>query len=195
MRHSIWMIIAAAGTLALAGCAHNVGSGAPAAGAAGPTAMTNSAATEGYAGAGIGGQNLGNNGPIGGSSNGLTAAELAALPQHLRVHFPFNSDSLDATGQQIAAQNAEFMVAHPHVKVRLEGNTDDRGTQEYNLALGERRAEAVKQYLESQGVSTARISTVSFGKDNPLCTQNDESCWAKNRRVDFVYSGGYNGGQ
>jgi peptidoglycan-associated lipoprotein len=83
---------------------------------------------------------------------------------------------------------------HAHVKVRLEGNTDDRGTQEYNLALGERRAEAVKRYLEAQGVSAARISTVSFGKDNPLCNQNDESCWAKNRRVDFVYSGGYNGG-
>ena len=61
------------------------------------------------------------------------------------------------------------------------------------LALGERRAETVKQFLEAQGVNAARISTVSFGKDNPLCTSNDAECWAKNRRVDFVYSGGYNG--
>ena len=189
--HKIWMVVAAAGALTLAGCAHNVGSGAPT--TAGAVAPANSAATAGYAGEGIGGQNLKANGPIGGGNSGLSAAELAALPQHLRVHFGFNSESMDARAQQIATQNARFMVAHPHVKVRLEGNTDDRGTQEYNLALGERRAETVKQFLESQGVSAARVSTVSFGKDNPLCMSNDSACWAKNRRVDFVYSGGYNG--
>ncbi|AEK59452.1 MULTISPECIES: peptidoglycan-associated lipoprotein Pal [Acidithiobacillus] len=189
-----YMLVAltAAGILALAGCASNVGSGAPK--AAGPVAPAESANTAAYNGAGIGSQQLDANGPIGGANSGLTAAELAALPQHLRVHFGFNSDSLDARAQEIASQNAQFMMNHAHVKVRLEGNTDDRGTQEYNLALGERRAEAVKRYLEAQGVSAARISTVSFGKDNPLCNQNDESCWAKNRRVDFVYSGGYNGG-
>ncbi len=185
------VILVAAGVVTLAGCARNVGSGAP--GGVGPVAPGVSAGTSGYAGAGVGSQNLGNNGPIGGGSSGLTAAELAALPRHLRVHFGFNSDSMDANGQTVAAENAQFMMNHAHVKVRLEGNTDARGTQEYNLALGERRAETVKQYLESQGVSGTRISTVSFGKDNPLCAQNDSACWARNRRVDFVYSGGYQG--
>ena len=177
--------------LALSGCARNVGSGAPT--AVTPVAPVSSVATNGYNGQGVGSQDLNTNGPIGGSNRGLTAAELAALPSHLRVHFPFDSDSMDANGQAIAAENAQFMMNHAPVQVRLEGNTDDRGTQEYNLALGERRAETVKRYLESQGVSAARISTVSFGKDNPLCSQNDQACWARNRRVDFVYSGGYNG--
>ncbi len=177
--------------LALSGCARNVGSGAVK--APGAVAPVSSVATNGYEGQGVGSQDLNANGPIGGSNHGLTAAELAALPSHLRVHFPFDSDNMDANGQAIAAENAQFMMNHAHVQVRLEGNTDDRGTQEYNLALGERRAETVKQYLESQGVSAARISTVSFGKDNPLCSQNDNACWAKNRRVDFVYSGGYTG--
>ncbi len=186
-----FVILVAAGAVTLAGCARNVGSGAPK--AAGPVAPALSAGTAAYGGGGIGSQSLGNNGPIGGGNSGLTAAELAALPRHLRVHFGFNSDSMNANGQTIAAENAQFMMNHPHVKVRLEGNTDARGTQEYNLALGERRAETVKQYLESQGVNGARISTVSFGKDNPLCTQNDSTCWARNRRVDFVYSGGYQG--
>jgi len=185
------LLVLGVSILTLAGCARNVGSGAPK--AVGPIAPASSVATNGLAGEGVGAQNLANNGPIGGANSGLTAAELAALPTHLRVHFAFNSASMEPQDLPIAAQNAQFMLNHPHVQVRLEGNTDDRGTQEYNLALGERRAESVKQYLESQGVSAARISTVSFGKDNPLCTQNDEACWSRNRRVDFVYSGGYNG--
>ena len=189
--HQIWIAVAMTGALALTGCAHNVGSGKPS--TVGAVAPVNSAATAGYNGEGVNGQDLNANGPIGGGNSGLTAAELAALPQQLRVHFGFNSESMDAHAQQIATQNAQFMVNHSHVKVRLEGNTDDRGTQEYNLALGERRAENVKQFLEARGVNAARISTVSFGKDNPLCTTNDAECWAKNRRVDFVYSGGYNG--
>ncbi|MBU2825375.1 peptidoglycan-associated lipoprotein, partial [Acidithiobacillus ferrooxidans] len=119
------VVVAAAGALVLAGCAHNVGSGAPT--TAGAVAPANSAATAGLAGEGINGQNLNANGPIGGGSSGLSAAELAALPQNLRVHFAFNSGAMDAQAQQIAAQNAQFMVAHPHVQVRLEGNTDDRG--------------------------------------------------------------------
>jgi peptidoglycan-associated lipoprotein len=189
--HKIWIAVATLGALTLTGCAHNVGSGKPT--TVNAVAPATSASTAGLAGEGINGQNLNANGPIGGGNSGLTAAELAALPQDLRVHFGFNSESMDAHAQQVATQNAQFMVNHAHVKVRLEGNTDDRGTQEYNLALGERRAETVKQFLEAQGVSAARISTVSFGKDNPLCTSNDAECWAKNRRVDFVYSGGYNG--
>lgn len=193
MRRELWIALAAAGAIALSGCAHNVGKGSAAGQAAGPAAPTSSTATEGYAGAGVSGQTLPSNGPIGGKSSGLTAAEMAAMPKHLRVHFTFNSSSLDGEAQQIAGTNAEFMLAHPHVKVRLEGNTDERGTQEYNLGLGERRSEAVKQYLEAQGVASARISTVSFGKDNPLCTESTESCFAKDRRVDFVYSGGYQG--
>src|SRR5690349_5980728 len=90
-----------------------------------------------------------------------------------------------------AAQPAR-LAKYPAVRVTIEGHCDERGTREYNLALGARRANAVKEYLVSQGVSTARVETVSYGKERPICTQSDEACWAQNRRGTTTITGGAN---
>lgn len=84
---------------------------------------------------------------------------------------------------------ADWMTAHPGAKLSVEGNTDERGTNEYNLALGDRRAKAVKDYLVSLGVPSSRIETLSYGEEKPLCTEHNEACWAKNRRAHFVILG------
>jgi peptidoglycan-associated lipoprotein len=82
--------------------------------------------------------------------------------------------------------NADYLKANPKVKVRIEGNCDERGTIEYNQALGQRRAAAAKKYLTDMGISAKRISLISYGKEKPVCTQSTEDCWQKNRRDDLI---------
>jgi peptidoglycan-associated lipoprotein len=102
------------------------------------------------------------------------------------IYFEF--DRYDIRSDQVGTmqENASWLKANPNVNTIVEGNCDDRGTNEYNMALGERRANAGKQYLSNLGVSGSRISTVSYGEERPVCTDQTESCWAKNRRDDFV---------
>ncbi len=83
-------------------------------------------------------------------------------------------------------ENAEWLKAHPQAKVRIEGNCDERGTIEYNQALGQRRAASAKKYLTDMGISGSRISLISYGKEKSSCTESTESCWQKNRRDDFT---------
>jgi len=82
--------------------------------------------------------------------------------------------------------NAEWLKANPKAKVRIEGNCDERGTIEYNQALGQRRAASAKKYLTDMGVSGKRISLISYGKEKPVCKESSEDCWQKNRRADLV---------
>jgi len=100
----------------------------------------------------------------------------------------FDTDKADIRPDARAAlqKTADFLRNYPQVKVTVEGHCDERGSTEYNLALGDRRANAVKQYLVSLGIAADRISTVSYGKEKPFCMESNESCWAKNRRGHFV---------
>ncbi len=82
--------------------------------------------------------------------------------------------------------NAEWLKANPKARIRIEGNCDERGTIEYNQALGQRRASSAKKYLTDLGISAKRITLISYGKEKPTCTEHDEACWQKNRRDDFV---------
>jgi peptidoglycan-associated lipoprotein len=82
-------------------------------------------------------------------------------------------------------RSARCLKADHALHVSIEGNADERGTEEYNMALGDRRATTVKGYLESLGASASQLKTVSYGKENPLCTEHDEECWAKNRRAEM----------
>ncbi len=84
---------------------------------------------------------------------------------------------------------SSYMINNADMKLSIEGHCDDRGTNEYNLALGDRRAKAVKDYLVSLGVPSSRIDTLSYGEEKPLCTEQTEECWAKNRRAHFVVLG------
>lgn len=101
------------------------------------------------------------------------------------INFDYNLATLDASARQNAEYNAEIMHSNPDVKITLEGHCDDRGTAEYNLALGAERARSVRELLLSLGIPPSRIDTVSYGEEVPLANGQDEESWAKNRRVHF----------
>lgn len=104
-----------------------------------------------------------------------------------RVNFDYDSANLTAAGKAALDANARLLQANPGIKVEVQGHADDRGTTEYNLALGQKRAEAVRSRLKLLGVADSQMETVSFGEEKPRATGNDESAWAENRRVDIVY--------
>jgi peptidoglycan-associated lipoprotein len=115
----------------------------------------------------------------------VTAVSRVAEPVH-QAFFAFDSSKLDASAKSILNSNAEWLNDHPGLRITVEGNCDERGTREYNLALGQRRADSVRDYLSSRGVSASRIDTVSFGEERPMCRSSGEACWAQNRRADIV---------
>lgn len=100
--------------------------------------------------------------------------------------FDFNKSDLRADARTTLAHDAEYLRAHPYLKITVEGHCDDRGGEEYNLGLGDRRAAATKDYLVSQGIPANRIQIVSFGKEHPFCTADDDACWQENRRGHLV---------
>ncbi len=103
-----------------------------------------------------------------------------------RIHFDTDKWAIRPEDREILKQNAAWLLAHPQFQVIVEGNCDERNTEAYNLALGERRANAAKEYLIGLGVAANHIQTVSYGKSHPLCTEHDQACWQENRRDDFV---------
>jgi peptidoglycan-associated lipoprotein len=102
----------------------------------------------------------------------------------------FDYDSYDITGSytQVLQQDARFLQQHPSIKFTIEGHCDDRGSTEYNLALGDNRALAAKNALISMGIAASRIKTISYGKEKPFCSESTEACWQQNRRDHFVYA-------
>jgi peptidoglycan-associated lipoprotein len=102
------------------------------------------------------------------------------------VFFDYDKADLRPDAQQMLARAAPVIAAHPNWTVRIEGNCDERGSTEYNLALGERRASAAQQALVQAGVNATQLKTVSYGKEKPVCTESTEDCWQKNRRDHFV---------
>lgn len=102
------------------------------------------------------------------------------------AYFDYDKADIRTDARDALARTAEFLRSHPHIRVVVEGHCDERGSTEYNLGLGERRAQAVRQFLISLGVSADRMDTVSLGKERPFCTQSSEDCWQQNRRGHFV---------
>jgi peptidoglycan-associated lipoprotein len=102
------------------------------------------------------------------------------------VSFDYDSSELSGEARDVLAANAEWLKENRRARTEIEGHCDERGTVEYNLALGARRAKAAKDYLVSLGVEPDRLSTISYGEELPLCREPDESCYARNRRVHFV---------
>jgi peptidoglycan-associated lipoprotein len=106
------------------------------------------------------------------------------------VHFDYNAFSVSDDQKAILQRQATWLQRYPQVRITVEGHCDERGTREYNLALGARRANSVKEYLVSVGVSSARVDTISYGKERPICTESNEGCWQQNRRgVTTIVSG------
>ncbi len=102
------------------------------------------------------------------------------------IYFDFDKSDLRPESVQTLAHSAEVIKAHPNWTVQIQGNCDERGSVEYNLALGERRANAALQALTQGGVSASQLKTISFGKEKPVCTESNEDCWQKNRHDHFV---------
>ena len=105
------------------------------------------------------------------------------------VYFDFDKYDLKDEARDRLSKNATFLKEWSKFLVTIEGHCDERGTNDYNIALGDRRANAAKDYLASLGISAARISTVSYGEERPICTESDETCWARNRRAEFHLTG------
>lgn len=152
-----------AGLLAV-GCASNKPKNAQDDGAAGANAGANAGLTL----------------ELNGDSDSNTAGGLQT------VYFDFNESSLTADTTETLKKNADFLKANATVDVQVEGHCDERGGHQYNLALGERRAKAVRDYLVAAGVAAKRISTISYGKERPVSEGHDEASWSKNRRANFV---------
>lgn len=123
------------------------------------------------------------------------AASRAELTNSLTAEIHFNFDQSDIMDQDrtLLDRKATILAANPGVRLRIAGHADERGSDEYNMALGQRRAAAAKRYLESRGVTSDRIEIVSMGEERPRCESHDESCWAQNRRGEFeIIAGGGN---
>ena len=116
-----------------------------------------------------------------------SAAAMATMPSGRSVYYDFDKSDLRAESRALIEANARYLREHPAAKVRIEGNADERGSAEYNLALGQRRAEVVASTLKLLGIPESRLEAVSFGKEKPRKTGHDEASWAENRRSDLVY--------
>lgn len=122
------------------------------------------------------------------SSPAPSVSEEALFDQNIKdAFFDFNKSTIRPDAAKALTADAQFLNAHPSIDFTIEGHCDERGSEEYNLGLGQRRANAAKEYLVNLGVSASRISTISYGKDRPFCTEHNEICWQKNRRAHLVY--------
>ena len=155
----------------------------------GCSAKKKGGAADGGAGAGTGG--VGEEGLGGGSSmdrakRGLAPGEGGTLKD---IHFGFDAYDLDESARTTLRDNGNWLKDHPQAKAEIEGHCDERGTVEFNLALGAKRASTAKDYLVALGVTGDRLTTISYGEELPLCHEHTEDCWQKNRRAHFVVLG------
>jgi peptidoglycan-associated lipoprotein len=129
--------------------------------------------------------------PTGSTTTGRpTPSEFVAVREVEDIHFDFDKYVIRSEAGATLARNARWLKANEKDLLLIEGHCDERGTGEYNLALGERRAKATMTYLVDQGVAARRITTISYGKERPQCTDHQEACWAKNRRAHFLVKHG-----
>ncbi len=103
------------------------------------------------------------------------------------VYFDFDKSNIKPEFLDLLTAHAKYLIANPNQKIRIEGYTDERGTWEYNIALGDRRAQSVRRFLLFQGVNPDQISTVSYGEAHAVCSEHNEGCWSQNRRAVLVY--------
>lgn len=137
----------------------------------------------GTSGAGTGGQY----GSTTGSGTGAGQQADSRIPEVRTIHFDYDRDTIKSEYESVVMGHARYLRANPNAQVVLHGHTDERGTREYNMALGERRARAVQRFLNIQGVSPSQMSVVSYGEERPAASGQNESAYSQNRRVVFNY--------
>lgn len=173
MKKFIYSVLASAVVLLLSSCAHH--------GPRGEQTMSDAAAKE-YAFQ----ADSGYTGQVRRNGLGQIINPMVA-PANQTYYFDLNSDVFQSEYYRQLTLQAEYLVAHPRAMIRLEGHADDRGSREYNIALGWRRDQAVERFLMQNGVSTAQIKAVSYGKERPAVLGNNEYAWRLNRRVNLIY--------
>ncbi len=127
----------------------------------------------------------GRDAPVAGASNPLKDA--SNLLSRRSVFFDYDQSLIKDSDRPLVHAHANYLRQHPSAKLVIQGNTDERGSREYNIALGQSRADSLKRLLMLLGAEDRQVDTVSFGKERPRCTLGDESCWSQNRRADLVY--------
>lgn len=147
-----------------------------------PVSATDSSQTSGADNGGA----VGSAGAVSASGAGVAGPSGAQLQNRI-VYFDFDSSDIKADYNDLITAHARYLSSNPTIHVRLEGNTDERGSREYNIGLGERRAQAVRRALMLQGVTESQITTVSYGEERPAVTGHTEEAWSRNRRVEIVY--------
>lgn len=139
---------------------------------------------------GAGGSTGAGDAPIGTTNTPGGVADFVAQSGSDRVLFGYDSYEIDDEGRGILGKQAEWLARYPNVRVTIEGHTDERGTREYNLALGDRRANAAKNFLAAQGVAASRMTTISYGKEKPEADGSDDAAYGRNRRAVTVIASG-----
>ena len=142
-------------------------------------------------GGGSGASGIGENGLGPNGSSSLQALQKGTLGQNGQgpvsdIHFEYNDYSIRAQDGEILKTNANWLTKNTGSRVQIEGHCDNRGSEEYNIALGAKRAQAAKDYLETLGIGADRMSTISYGKELPICNEDTDECWGQNRRDHFV---------
>ncbi|MFI5352998.1 MAG: peptidoglycan-associated lipoprotein Pal [Candidatus Binatales bacterium] len=165
------IVLAATSLVALAGCASKKKAGMQGPGENGPNTLGEQTVPGGRSSM----EQLAN-GTLGRGENGPLTD----------IHFDFNDFTVRAQDGEILRTDATWLTDHAKARVQVEGHCDERGSEDYNIALGAKRAQAAKDYLVTLGVAAERISTISYGKELPVCAEHEESCWARNRRAHFV---------
>ena len=149
---------------------------------------SNPFASNGQGGQGGQGQDQGQWNPGDSGSQESRLQSFHASSELKDIHFKFDRYDLDDNSREILKQNAEFLKNNPNVHVEVQGHCDERGTNNYNIALGERRAHSTKKFLESQGVDSRNLHIISYGEEKPFCFESGETCWYQNRRAHFMVS-------
>ncbi len=180
MHKNVLILMAVLGTALLAGCSHKPKPTPPS--AAGSTIPADQSQSSGADASGAYGAAVAN-----GSGEGV-AGPMAGQLKNRTIYFDFDSSEIRPDYNALITAHAHYLASNASIRVRIEGNTDERGSREYNIGLGERRAQALRRALMLQGVAESQITTVSFGSERPAVEGDDETAWAKNRRVEVVYS-------
>jgi peptidoglycan-associated lipoprotein len=180
MKRIVSIALLMAGAALLSGCPkkHNV--------IEPPTAGSQVPGSQSGEGASTSSRALGNDASAQGG-DGMGGAATGPLARTV-IYFDFDKSEIKPEFADVVAAHARNLTSHPNLKMKLEGNTDERGTREYNIGLGERRSQAVRRAMMLQGVAESQLTTVSFGAERPAAEGDDEAAWAKNRRVELVFA-------
>jgi len=181
--------VAAIAAVFLAGCAsQETQPEAPIDDKGAATASAGGATTSGVGGSGVGGTTA-SGGAVGAGAGGSPLRDPANILSKRSVYFDYDSFVVKDEFRPLVEAHARYLVANRGTRMIIQGNTDERGSREYNIALGQKRADAVKRTMTLLGAQEAQIESVSFGKEKPKNPGHDESAWAENRRADIVYAG------